>query len=100
MNSVKNKIIEKLFSNPGKRIKDLVFWIFIAQIIVLIITGIILMYLSSDIDDPLFIIGILLAILSLAISWISNIVLYGFGELVENSKHISSDNNNHSKETV
>lgn len=78
-----------MFNNIGGKIKTLakvVCWI---GIIACIITGIVLMAT----DDDLILVGILTAVVGSLLSWVSSFVLYGFGQLVENSDVIVSQRN-------
>ena len=86
-----------MFDNIGDKIKTLakvVCWI---GIIACIITGIVLMAT----DEDLVLAGILTAVLGSILSWVSSFVLYGFGQLVENSdiiaKQSARNNEKHSK---
>ena len=86
-----------MFDNIGGKIKTLakvVCWI---GIIACIITGIVLMAT----DEELVLAGILTAAGGSLLSWVSSFVLYGFGQLVENSDIIAEqsarNNEKHSK---
>ena len=85
-----------MFDNIGGKIKTLakvVCWI---GIIACIITGIVLMAT----DDDLILVGILTAVVGSLLSWVSSFILYGFGQLVENSDTIANRNvNSHSNST-
>ena len=71
------------FDNIGGKIKNWAKWIFIVEAIGSIITGISLMASASDIDDILFMTGILTIFLGPIIAWVSSWILYAFGQLVE-----------------
>ena len=78
-----------MFDNIGGKIKTLakvVCWI---GIIACIITGIVQMAT----DEDLVLAGILTAVVGSLLSWVSSFVLYGFGQLVENSDEIVFQNN-------
>lgn len=70
-----------MFDNISEKIKMLAKVVCWLGIIVCIITGIVLM----TIDESLVLAGILTAVLGSLLSWVSSFVLYGFGQLVENS---------------
>ena len=80
-----------MFDNIGGKIKTLAkvgCWI---GIIAFIITGIVLM----AIDEDLILDGILTAVVGSLLSWVSSFVLYGFGQLVENSDTLVQQNRTH-----
>ena len=75
------------FNNIGKKIKTIsvvVTWI---GIIAYCILGIVMM------DQESFIAGFLIAIAGSFISWLSSLVLYGFGHLIENTDKIIENQN-------
>ena len=74
-----------MFDNIGGKIKTLASVIAWMGIIISIITGITLMATAEE----LVLIGIIIAILGSFFSWIGSFLLYGFGELVENSAIIA-----------
>ena len=85
-----------MFNNIGGKIKTLAKVICWIGIISCIITGIVLM----AINDDFVLIGILTAVVGSLLSWISSFVLYGFGQLVENSDVIANRNiHNHTDST-
>ena len=72
-----------MFNNIGRKIKlcaELVTWI---GIIISILTGIILMITDGTFNG--FFIGLLYCIIGPLACWVSAFVLYGFGQLIENS---------------
>lgn len=78
-----------MYSNIGKKIKVLakvLAWIGIAASV---ISGLGMMIASSRAGDAMAFIGFLTMILGSLLSWVSSFVLYGFGELVENSAVIA-----------
>ena len=80
-----------MFDNIGGKIKTLakvVCWI---GIIACIITGIVLMATGED----SILVGILTAVVGSLLSWVSSFVLYGFGQLVENSDTLVQQNQTH-----
>ena len=70
-----------MFTNIGSKIKTLASVFTWLGIIGSIISGI---YLASQ-DDDLILIGLLTALLGSLFSWIGSFLLYGFGQLIENS---------------
>lgn len=80
-----------MFDNIGGKIKTLakvVCWI---GIIACIITGIVLMAT----DEDLILVGILTVVVGSLLSWVSSFILYGFGQLVENSDTLVQQNQTH-----
>ena len=76
-----------MFDNIGKKIKMLArigTWIGIVSSVICFIVFV-------SIDDDLFLIGLCVALLGPLLSWISSFVLYGFGQLVENSDIIAEN---------
>ena len=78
-----------MFDNIGKKIKTLASVITWIGIVCSIITGIILMFTS----EKYILLGFLTAIVGSVASWIGSFLLYGFGELVENSAIIAKKSN-------
>jgi len=70
-----------MFDNIGNKIKGLAKVLFIVLVIADIIVGIVLMSL----DDGLIAIGLPIMLGGPVIAWISSWILYGFGQLIENS---------------
>ena len=81
------------YSNIGDKIKNLAQVLFVLGAIVDIILGISLMVT----DEDLIIFGLLLILLGPVVTWISSWLLYGFGQLIENSD-IIADTYNRKKE--
>lgn len=75
------------YANIGEKIKGLAMVLCIIEIIASVIYGIAIM--SNDADMVLY--GIIVVILGPVLSWISSWVLYGFGQLVENSDIIAGN---------
>ena len=76
----------KMFSNIGQKIKTLAkvcTWI---GIICSILCGLVVIFEGGDIESIL--IGFLIGIAGSLFSWIGSFLLYGFGQLVENSDKI------------
>lgn len=70
-----------MFRNIGGKIKGLAKAATALGIIAYIVIGIIIMC----IDDDIAFVGVLVMIVGAFISWISSFILYGFGQLIENS---------------
>ena len=84
-----------MFDNIGGKIKTLakvVCWI---GIIACIITGIVLMATNDD----LVLAGILTAVVGSLLSWVGSFILYGFGQLVENSDIIAEQSARNNEKT-
>jgi hypothetical protein len=73
------------YDNIGRKIKGAAEFIFILEAIVTIIVGIALMILELPF------LGILLMVLGPVLAWISSWLMYGFGQLIENSDIIVSE---------
>lgn len=74
-----------MYTNIGAKIKGLAIVVCIGGIIAGVIAGLALI----SFDEDLALIAILLIAVVALISWVSSFVLYGFGELVENSGKIA-----------
>lgn len=74
-----NDFMTALFGNIGKKVKGLALGVFFVEAIASIITGIILM---AE-DDDLIAYGLLTIVFGPAVAWLSSLVLYAFGELVD-----------------
>ena len=77
------------YENIGDKIKGLAQMAFVVEAIAAVITGIALM--ASDEDLILY--GLLVLIAGPIIAWVSSWLLYGFGQLVENSDIIAAEYN-------
>ena len=83
-----------MFDNIGSKIKGLAKVITWLGIILSVIAGIVQISGGSSYSryggsNPLFLTGILTIVLGSLAAWISSFLLYGFGELVENSSRIA-----------
>ena len=78
-----------MFDNIGDKIKGLAQMVFVVEAIAAVITGIALM--ASDEDLILY--GLLVLIAGPIIAWVSSWLLYGFGQLIENSDIIAEEYN-------
>lgn len=74
-----------MFNNIGSKIKGLASVICFGGIILCIIIGIVV----AALDEDLILAGFAIMILGALLSWVSSFVLYGFGELIENSAIIA-----------
>lgn len=77
------------YENIGNKIKGLAQMAFVVEAIAAVITGIALM--ASDEDLILY--GLLVLIAGPIIAWVSSWLLYGFGQLIENSDIIAEEYN-------
>ena len=91
---LKNMInkLKNWFENPGEKIKSYAFVLFILESIIGLLGGLVLLIVSFFwlIDETetgvwMLIGGVSSMVLALPAAWVSNILLYAFGELVENS---------------
>ena len=77
------------YENIGDKIKGLAQMAFVVEAIAAVITGIALMAT----DEDLILYGLLVLIVGPIIAWVSSWLLYGFGQLVENSDIIAEEYN-------
>ena len=83
-----------MFDNIGGKIKGLATFICWFGIIVSVIAGIAMISSATQgryTDETLVWTGIAVAVLGSLLSWVGSFVLYGFGELVENSSVIAKN---------
>ena len=82
------KEVKIMFEDVGKKIKGLATVIFIINAIIFTIIGFIVM--GFGIEDSLLwiLIGFLIIGVGLFISWLSIILLYGYGELIDKTSDI------------
>lgn len=80
-----------MFNNIGSKIKSLAVLVSVGGMISSILTGFILLL---ALDEMGALIGIVIAIVGSALSWIGSFFTYGFGELIENSSIIAKSGNN------
>lgn len=85
-----------MYSNIGKKIKGLAVFVALVGIIASIVGGGRTIaigydggYFWSTNDDFMIFIGVLIIVIGSLISWVSGFVLYGFGQLVENSDTVA-----------
>ena len=74
-----------MYENIGKKIKGLAKATFVVAAIAAVVTGISLM--ASDEDLMLY--GLLVMVVGPIVAWVSSWLLYGFGQLIENSDIIA-----------
>lgn len=77
------------YENIGNKIKGLAQMVFVVEAIAAVITGIALMAT----DEDLILYGLLVLIVGPIIAWVSSWLLYGFGQLIENSDIIAEEYN-------
>lgn len=81
-----------MFENIGKKIKTLAEILCWIGVISSVIGGIVLVAKGASLSDggtPMIIIGIATIIIGPLLSWISNFVLYGFGEHIDDTKKVT-----------
>lgn len=76
-----------MYNDVGKQIKNLASIIAIIEAISSAITGIIVAFI--DFDDMWWI-GLIIIVGGLFVAWISNLILYAYGELVDKTSTIES----------
>ena len=88
------------YENIGNKIKGLAQMAFVVETIAAVITGFTLMAT----DEDLILYGLLVLIAGPIIAWVSSWLLYGFGQLIENSDIIAAEynrkNEKHEKEVA
>lgn len=86
-----------MFKNPGSKIKTYTMVVFILEITIVVLGGILVLLIgaSEGIDNPAaIIIGALATImLGIVFSWISCVFMYGYGEQVEKTTKIEKELN-------
>ena len=80
------------YENIGNKIKGLAKATFIVEAIAAVIAGIVLMTTGGP-DDEVILYGWLVLIAGPIIAWVSSWLLYGFGQLIENSDIIAEEYN-------
>ncbi len=73
-----------MFRNIGEKIKDISVFVTIAGIFISCIGGCVLW----SVDESLIVTGIIIAVVGSLISWLSTVLLYGYGQLISNSDRI------------
>ena len=69
------------YDNIGGKIKSLAKAAFIVEAIAAVLSGLV-MFVE---DDDMFLIALLVAIVGPIVAWVGSWLLYGFGQLIENS---------------
>ena len=77
------------YDNIGGKIKGLAKAAFIVEAIAAVISGLV-MFAE---DDDMFLIALLVAIVGPIVAWVGSWLLYGFGQLIENSDIIAAEYN-------
>ena len=80
-------MLDNLYENIGRKIKNWAKWIFIVEAIGAIITGFVLLCL----DEDFILYGLLAMILGPFVAWVGSWILYAFGELVEDVHALRSN---------
>lgn len=73
-----------MYENIGGKIKGLAKAVFIIETIITVIAGIILM----SMDEDLSLLGFFVMFVGPLASWLSSLLLYGFGELIDKASEI------------
>ena len=84
-----------MFEDIGRKIRTLAEVLCWIGIISSVIGGIILIAKGASLSDggaPMVIIGIAVMIIGPLLSWVSSFVLYGFGQLIDNTDAIKKSN--------
>ena len=69
------------YDNIGGKIKGLAKAAFIVEAIAAVLSGIV-MFIE---DDDMFLLAVLVAVVGPIVAWVGSWLLYGFGQLIENS---------------
>ena len=77
------------YDNIGGKIKGLAKAAFIVEAIAAVLSGLV-MFVE---DDDMFLIALLVAIVGPIVAWVGSWLLYGFGQLIENSDIIAAEYN-------
>ena len=77
------------YENIGNKIKSLAMTLFFVEAIAEIVTGFALMIA----DEDLIFYGFLIIVIGPIVAWVSSWLLYGFGQLIENSDIIAAEYN-------
>lgn len=80
-----------MFDNIGVKIKRLAFIIFIIEAVISILYGLVYIIVFKNMFY------LLICIIGPFVAWLSSFLLYGFGELVDNSSKIKSDTEDQKK---
>ena len=77
------------YDNIGGKIKGWAKWIFAIEAIAAVISGFVLMAQ----DEDMILIGLLVVVFGPIVAWVSSWLLYGYGQLIENSDIIAEEYN-------
>ena len=81
-----------MFNNVGKTIRFLSIGFFFLGVFISFIAWLYLLFTGvKESDSTLAIISFIVLVLGIFASWVNCIFLYGFGELIENSKTIAKN---------
>lgn len=83
-----------MYNNIGKKIQGLAVITFIVEAIASFIGGIIIIAIASDsyyVDEIGIVIGVMVMFVGPLIFWVLSFFLYGFGELIENSRIVAEN---------
>ena len=86
-----------MFDNIGKKIKILAYVLTWVGIIASVITGIAMM---NSFDSIVKTIGLVVLIVGSLLSWTSSFIIYGFGQLIENTDIIAGRNKSSDSKNV
>ena len=86
-----------MFDNIGKKIKILAYVLTWVGIIASVITGIAMM---NSFDSTVRTIGLIVLIVGSVLSWASSFIIYGFGQLIENTDIIAGRNKSSDSKNV
>lgn len=86
-----------MFDNIGKKIKILAYILTWVGIIASVITGIAMM---NSFDSIVKTIGLIVLIVGSLLSWASSFIIYGFGQLIENTDIIAGRNKSSDSKNV
>lgn len=77
-----------MFNEIGKKIKKLAFILCVICIGLCIIGGIYIVILGGEEDSLFILIGLAVAVVGSLLAWIGSFLLYGYGELIDNTTNI------------
>ena len=77
------------YDNIGGKIKNWAKWIFIIEAITTVISGFVLMATAEY--ETMILLGLLVILIGPIVAWISSWLLYGYGQLIENSDIIAQE---------
>ncbi len=77
------------YDNIGGKIKSWAKWIFAVEAIAAVVGG----FIIVDQDEDMILLGLLVVVFGPIVAWVSSWLLYGFGQLIENSDIIAEEYN-------